>query len=51
MTETAVLVHADPDVLAQAAAARLLVRIVDRPWYSNLFNKLFHGGPQWQNSI
>jgi len=29
----------------------LLVRIVDRPWYSNFFNKLFHGGPQWQNSI
>ena len=29
----------------------LLVRIVDRPWYSNLVNKLFHGGPQWQNSI
>lgn len=29
----------------------LLVRIVDRPWYSNIFNKLFHGGPQWQNSI
>ena len=29
----------------------LLVRIVDRPWYSNILNKLFHGGPQWQNSI
>ncbi|HKD80081.1 MAG TPA: Stp1/IreP family PP2C-type Ser/Thr phosphatase [Candidatus Angelobacter sp.] len=29
----------------------LLVRILDRPWYSNIFNKLFHGGPQWQNSI
>ena len=29
----------------------LLVRIVDRPWYSNIVNKLFHGGPQWQNSI
>jgi PPM family protein phosphatase len=29
----------------------LLVRIVDRPWYSSIFNKLFHGGPQWQNSI
>jgi protein phosphatase len=29
----------------------LLVRVVDRPWYSNILNKLFHGGPQWQNSI
>jgi serine/threonine protein phosphatase PrpC len=29
----------------------LLVRIVDRPWYQNIFKKLFYGGPQWQNSI
>jgi serine/threonine protein phosphatase PrpC len=29
----------------------LLVRIEDRPWYRNLFSKLFYGGPQWQNSI
>jgi 6-phosphogluconolactonase len=29
MSETAVLVHPDPDLLAQAAAARLLVRLVD----------------------
>ncbi|GIG92984.1 6-phosphogluconolactonase [Plantactinospora endophytica] len=29
MTETAVEVHADPDLLAQAVAARLLVRIID----------------------
>jgi serine/threonine protein phosphatase PrpC len=29
----------------------LLVRVLDRPWYSNIVNKLFHGGPQWQNSI
>jgi len=29
----------------------LLVRMVDRPWYSSIANKLFHGGPQWQNSI
>jgi serine/threonine protein phosphatase PrpC len=28
----------------------LLVRIVDRPWYQSILNKLF-GGPQWQNSI
>jgi protein phosphatase len=29
----------------------LLVRIVDRPWYHSILNKLFFGGPQWQNSI
>ncbi|HZD94545.1 MAG TPA: Stp1/IreP family PP2C-type Ser/Thr phosphatase, partial [Candidatus Sulfotelmatobacter sp.] len=29
----------------------LLVKIVDRPWYQNIFGKLFHGGQQWQNSI
>jgi serine/threonine protein phosphatase PrpC len=29
----------------------LLVRIVNRPWYHSIFNKLFFGGPQWQNSI
>jgi serine/threonine protein phosphatase PrpC len=29
----------------------LLVRIVNRPWYQNILNKLFFGGPQWQNSI
>jgi protein phosphatase len=29
----------------------LLVRIVDRPWYHGILNKLFFGGPQWQNSI
>jgi serine/threonine protein phosphatase PrpC len=29
----------------------LLVRIVDRPWYQSILNKLFSGGPQWQNSI
>ena len=29
----------------------LLLKIVERPWYKNIFNKLFLGGPQWQNSI
>jgi protein phosphatase len=29
----------------------LLVRIVDRPWYHSIWNKLFFGGPQWQNSM
>ena len=29
----------------------LLVRMVDRPWYQSVLNKLFFGGPQWQNSI
>ncbi|MGZ4866341.1 MAG: Stp1/IreP family PP2C-type Ser/Thr phosphatase [Candidatus Angelobacter sp.] len=29
----------------------LLVRIIDRPWYQSILNKLFFGGPQWQNSI
>jgi len=28
----------------------LLLKIVERPWYKNIF-KLFSGGPQWQNSI
>jgi PPM family protein phosphatase len=29
----------------------LLLRMEDRPWYRNIFEKLFDGGPQWQNSI
>ena len=29
----------------------LLVKMVDQPWYRNIFGKLFHGGQQWQNSI
>jgi len=29
----------------------LLVKIVDRPWYQQILNKLFFGGQQWQNSI
>jgi serine/threonine protein phosphatase PrpC len=29
----------------------LLVRIVSRPWYHSILNKLFFGGPQWRNSI
>jgi serine/threonine protein phosphatase PrpC len=29
----------------------LLVRVVNRPWYHNILNRLFSGGPQWQNSI
>jgi 6-phosphogluconolactonase len=29
MTETSIIVHADPDLLAQAAAARLIVRMID----------------------
>ncbi|HET9840275.1 MAG TPA: Stp1/IreP family PP2C-type Ser/Thr phosphatase [Candidatus Angelobacter sp.] len=29
----------------------LLLRVEDRPWYRNIFEKLFDGGPQWQNSI
>ena len=29
----------------------LLLRVVERPWYKNLFRKVFPGGPQWQNSI
>ncbi|SDZ10547.1 6-phosphogluconolactonase [Micromonospora pattaloongensis] len=29
MTETSVVVHADPDVLAQAVAARLIVKLID----------------------
>jgi serine/threonine protein phosphatase PrpC len=29
----------------------LLVRVVDRPWYQKILDKLFFGGPQWQNSI
>ncbi len=29
----------------------LLLRIVEQPWYKTIFNKLFPGGAQWQNSI
>ena len=29
----------------------LLLKIVERPWYKNIFYKLFPGGQQWQNSI
>ncbi len=29
----------------------LLVRIVNRPWYQKILDKLFFGGQQWQNSI
>ena len=29
----------------------LLVRIVNRTWYQGILNRLFFGGPQWQNSI
>lgn len=29
----------------------LLLKIVEQPWYKTIFNKLFPGGPQWQNSI
>jgi protein phosphatase len=47
------------DALVQAAKDRggddnitcLLLRMVERPWYKNLLNKLFPGEQQWQNSI
>jgi protein phosphatase len=47
------------NTLVQAARDRggddnitcLLVRIVQKSWYQNIFSKLFFGGPQWQNSI
>jgi serine/threonine protein phosphatase PrpC len=29
----------------------LLLKMVERPWYKHIFNKLFSGGQQWQNSI
>ncbi len=29
----------------------LLVRIVNRPWYQKILDKLFFGGARWQNSI
>jgi protein phosphatase len=29
----------------------LLLRVVNQPWYKKIFNKLFSGAPQWQNSI
>jgi protein phosphatase len=29
----------------------LLLKIVERPWYKNIFYKVFSGGRQWQNSI
>jgi serine/threonine protein phosphatase PrpC len=29
----------------------LLLKIVEQPWYRAIFNQLFSGGQQWQNSI
>ena len=29
----------------------LLLKVVERPWYKRILNKLFPGGPEWQNSI
>ena len=29
----------------------LLLRIVERSWYKNIFHTWFSGGPKWQNSI
>jgi protein phosphatase len=29
----------------------LLLRVVERSWYKNIFHRLFSGGPRWQNSI
>ena len=29
----------------------LLLRVVERPWYKNIFSRWFSGGSQWQNSI
>jgi protein phosphatase len=29
----------------------LLLKVVERPWYKSIFNKLFSGGPQWQNPV
>jgi serine/threonine protein phosphatase PrpC len=29
----------------------LLLKVVERPWYKNIFYKVFSGGRQWQNSI
>jgi PPM family protein phosphatase len=59
------IVTAAPDLkracsdLVQAAKSRggddnitcLLLRMVERRWIKNMMNKLFSGGPQWQNSI
>src|SRR6266446_2138279 len=28
----------------------ILLKMVDRPWYENLFSKFFPGGSKWQNS-
>lgn len=47
------------NALVQAAKDRggddnitcLLLRMVEKPWIKSVFNKLFPGGPQWQNSI
>ncbi|HEX6871266.1 MAG TPA: 6-phosphogluconolactonase [Micromonosporaceae bacterium] len=44
MTETAVLVHTDPEMLAQAAAARLIVRLVDAQADRGLASLVLTGG-------
>jgi protein phosphatase len=45
LVETAKLRGGDDNITC------LLMRMEDRPWYRNIFSKLFYGGPQWQNSI
>ncbi len=58
ITESANLEQACTELI-QAAKNRggddnitcLLLKIVEQPWYKNILNKLFSGGPQWQNSI
>jgi 6-phosphogluconolactonase len=44
MTETAVLVHADAEVLAQAAAARMVVRLVDAQAARGMASLVLTGG-------
>jgi protein phosphatase len=47
------------DALIQAAKERggddnitcLLLKVVEMPWYKNIFHKWFSGGPEWQNSL
>lgn len=47
----AMLVQAAKDRGGHDNITCLLLKIVERPWYKKIINKLFPGGPQWQNSI
>jgi serine/threonine protein phosphatase PrpC len=47
----AALIRAAKDRSGDDNITCLLLKIVERPWYKNILNKVFSGGAQWQNSV